>query len=417
MTDPLPLIQSHRPRSFKDRGVAAPFTTPLLSGARLRRLETTEPCASERAMSRQPPRPEPGSALERLRLPALDVVVPNPSGGRGVYILPWTDIAALCRPTMHDVVLGQSIGLPGGETPPSLTPTFVRAASRQVAAQGLAGRAAARTAVQAMADRERQVIATRFTLLMKLIAQTDPEGVAASPLHQDPPAEIESRGAVAMARLASHLQRPPAEMAAALDRLAECYADIGLGFASDDATLPRLLAGVDALRREMLDWAEPRAGGGDDHAGDHAESRLPPVPDPRHAMAVASTSELTARMASKPIADARGRIGDMPGLLRDMLHRPAETSEQLERGAWLLDGWDQIVTLWQATPSLLSRSDALRDISRMLPPLPDEAEAWLGLPPGTARSVFTRAGPDPMRIGRTGRDTVARNEHLRALAE
>ena len=79
-----PLIQRYRPRSFRERGVVAPFTSPLLSGGRLRWV------------------PRMGVAGHDLEL-----VVPNPSGGKGFYILPWGDIGSIWRPTMHDVELGR----------------------------------------------------------------------------------------------------------------------------------------------------------------------------------------------------------------------------------------------------------------------------------------------------------------------
>jgi hypothetical protein len=62
------------PTTFLERGVAVPFTTPILIGARAR----------------------PGE-----RKP-LELIVPNPSGARGVYILPWDGISGLCKPTVHD---------------------------------------------------------------------------------------------------------------------------------------------------------------------------------------------------------------------------------------------------------------------------------------------------------------------------
>jgi hypothetical protein len=65
----------YEPASFLDRGVALPFTTPLLFGARAR-------AASDHS--------------------GLEVIIANPSGGKGVYILPWGAIPQICVPTLHD---------------------------------------------------------------------------------------------------------------------------------------------------------------------------------------------------------------------------------------------------------------------------------------------------------------------------
>ncbi len=70
----LPLLHAHAPATFQSRGAAVPFTTPVLCGARARLSETE----------------------------ALELMIPNPSGGRGTYIVPWTGIASLCRPSLHD---------------------------------------------------------------------------------------------------------------------------------------------------------------------------------------------------------------------------------------------------------------------------------------------------------------------------
>jgi hypothetical protein len=96
-----------RPATFAERGVAMPFTTPMLAAARLRRG---------------------ADGLPELLLPAL--------GGRGVYILGWEACLGLCGPTLHDRGLWAELA---GRTP---SPAAVRDAARRVALRGLAGRAA-----------------------------------------------------------------------------------------------------------------------------------------------------------------------------------------------------------------------------------------------------------------------------------
>lgn len=61
------------PTMFTDRGVTVPFTTPLLASTRARR--------SDRQV--------------------LELIVPNPSGARGVYSPAAADITALGRSTVH----------------------------------------------------------------------------------------------------------------------------------------------------------------------------------------------------------------------------------------------------------------------------------------------------------------------------
>jgi hypothetical protein len=64
------------PATFRSRGVAARFTTPMLVGARMRDAEHG----------------------------GVEVVVPNPPGGRGFCVLDLRGVQALCSPTVHDTV-------------------------------------------------------------------------------------------------------------------------------------------------------------------------------------------------------------------------------------------------------------------------------------------------------------------------
>ena len=89
----LPSVQPYHPTTFLERGVSIPFTTPMLGGARAR------------------PGGRPGNGQ------ALELIVPNPSGGRGVYIMPWQSITTLCRPTLHDKVFNTRIGGLAAVTP------------------------------------------------------------------------------------------------------------------------------------------------------------------------------------------------------------------------------------------------------------------------------------------------------------
>ena len=67
----------YQPTTFLERGVVLPFTTPALLGGRIR----------------------PG---ERK---SAELVLANPAGAEGVYILPWSGMPDVCTPTLHDRAL------------------------------------------------------------------------------------------------------------------------------------------------------------------------------------------------------------------------------------------------------------------------------------------------------------------------
>ncbi|HEV7266290.1 MAG TPA: hypothetical protein VGN83_15410 [Falsiroseomonas sp.] len=141
-----------RARGFAEAGVAVPFTTPMLAAARLRRL--------------------PGKPPE-LVLPPL--------GGRGSYVLGWDSCLAL-SPTLHDRALWLRVA-----SMPAMTPAAMRAAAREVAAQGLAGRPAQ---AAALAAREAQAalhaaLEARFAAappLIEALAETGPDGGPGTPV-------------------------------------------------------------------------------------------------------------------------------------------------------------------------------------------------------------------------------------------
>jgi hypothetical protein len=140
----LPLVVSHHPTTFLERGVTVPFASPLPTGARVRLADRG----------------------------GIEVIVANPAGGRRVYILPWSSICRLSRPTVHDSTLCLRITERQGMAPGS-----IRAAARAVAAEGLAVQEAAETAGVAQAGETRDRLATNFLLMVAAVRQIDPSGV------------------------------------------------------------------------------------------------------------------------------------------------------------------------------------------------------------------------------------------------
>src|SRR5579863_9657509 len=114
-------VEVFHPTTFLERGVAIPFTTPQLNGARAR----------------------PG---ERK---SLELIIPNPSGGRGVYIVSMNHIVEYCRLTLNDRRLADAVTKLRG-----VTPEAIRHLARDVAGEGLAGRGAAMAAEQARKNDE-----------------------------------------------------------------------------------------------------------------------------------------------------------------------------------------------------------------------------------------------------------------------
>lgn len=333
----LPMAESYQPVSFAERGVDTPFTAPLLAGARIRPMNR----------------------------PGIELVVPNPSGGRGVYILPWGSARTLCRPTVHDMRLYEEL-----RRLPALTPTAVRLAARVVAREGLAGQEAQEAAIAAAASDAKARLRAVSLLWLGL-------------------------------RSAALPGFTPEVVARELDALGALFAPVGLPPDADAARLPKLLAALASLRAETDLWARVNAG------------------EPLAALAAMVSSAAASAIAAsgRVVQDARALATDVPGLLRQWTRTPDELAGRIARTEWLLDGWDRIILLWRDARRPAGQRAALLEMAQLVPDLPVEAADWIGQQPETlqaghdCRVISLTEG---WRTGSASFALVARNERLRA---
>ncbi len=365
---PFPLVQSYHPTTFLERGVAVAFTTPTLVGTRAR----------------------PG------RRGAAELIIPSPAGGRGVYVLPWSGVRELCRPTVHDQRLNQLI-----EGLSSVTPARIRGAGRQVATEGLAGHEALTAADTATrADREATLL-TNFMLVMALLEQTEPRGTARAQAEPGEPS-LEARAKRALAQVGPRLGRAPEAIAAVLEDMAPHFAPIGVGSKAAGSRIVRGLEVLCQLRADMEAWRLAHS----DESGAQAEM-------------VAKVAELTIACAQTTLERAHELTEDMLELLRRWGEEEGDVQQLVGRSEWLLDGWDQICALWASDESPIARRAVLAEMVLLVPTIPREASAWVNLPidmDALLRFRRTVSLNEDWRTGSTVIDLVARNERLRALA-
>lgn len=361
----LPLVQAYHPTTFLERGVAVPFTTPALLGARARPVERG----------------------------GLEIIVPNPAGGRGMYILPWTGVCQLCRPTVHDTLLNRRVAALRGVTPGS-----IRQAAREIAAEGLAGHDAV-AAADAAAEGERQdLLVSNFLLLLALIHQVEPDSVSEGEART---VELELRARRAVARIGPRIGRTPDDVAKALEELARAFAGIGAPNQRPPPRIIRLLAGIDALRSDMVAWGKA-------HTDDSAAQ----------AEMIGTVAGLAIACAERTLADAHALTADMLELLRDWSAGPDALADRIARPEWLVDGWEQICLIWRAASGEAGRREALLEMALLVPVLPRETSDWVGAKLDTDtiwRFRKTVRQNEDWRTGLTLART-ARNEALRAMA-
>ncbi len=370
----LPPIEPFLPATFLERGVAVPFTTPLLGGTRAR------PAAKN----------------------GIELVVPNPSGGRGAYILPWSGIASLCRPTLHDTVLNTRLAESRG-----VTPLTIRRVARALAAEGLAGEDAMEAAGRASDLDQDARRATNIALLMALTRQAESAAAASQP---DDLGHLNERAAAwaalnqkAAAWAAGKLDQPVPWVGAALEALADALVAVGVGPGHSAARIPLLMARLRTVAAQTETWSGTATQ--DDHVA--------------YARMIAAVAAHTITLADPLIREARAVADNMIGLLRVWSLDAEAAVRRIARPEWLLDGWERICLIWEAAGDDAARRAAMVEIAVLLPVMPREASDWSG----GARPDDPSQGPrrhvglnEDWRSGAAVLDLIARNEHFRAAA-
>lgn len=359
------------PLNFHDRGATVPFTTPLLLNARIR-------------------------ATHSGRGP--EIVIINPSGGRGAMVLPWTAVPEICSPTLFDRQLCEKLA-----TAEDISPIGIRHEAQRLAAQGLAGRRAAIAAQDALRREQANHQLMTSMLVDSLIASTDPT-------RTEPPAFIKAQERLmakpaerALATGAFMAGMPLADFVNDLDTLALTLSGAHPETAGTDARLRRMLQGLSKMADGIAVWTEN---------ADKEASHVSP------AKFVQQTARQTIECAKLALSLAEAIVGDLGRLLP---HWKAERDKVLERARapdWILDGWRTPMALWESV-SPDDRQAAIWELALIAPILPREAKMWM--------SNLAERGETPRRVShlvldkadwRNGNvlDLVARNENLIGLA-
>jgi hypothetical protein len=370
VTNPiLPLTEFHHPMTFGSRGVAMALTTPLLAGTRVREASPK----------------------------GVELVVPNPSGARGVYVLNWPGVRALCTPTLHDTVLFQRIS-----RLPTIDPAGVRGAALAVAAEGHAGRRAAAAAeVTIVQDRSRRVLA-HFLLMLELVEQAGAGSLKTAPAAEQA-AHLDHLATAVLHRIAPLLGRPAGYLAASLSAISDAFAPVGVAAADRDARIPRLLIRLEETHANLSAWLDQDAGNDIGGLGLAITAAMARAGD-----STAAVLEKTRLTLTEPVV-----------LLRQWITGPSVVAALAARCDWLLDGWERVCLLWLSADSTASRRAALLEMAPLLPVLPREVTAWSDVQiPAEAMKPACRviSRDDSWRIGSPAFAQIERNETLLAMS-
>ncbi|MBS0559969.1 MAG: hypothetical protein JSR21_07945 [Proteobacteria bacterium] len=342
-----------------------PFTTPALRGARLRR--------SARG--------------------GCELVVPAPHGARGDYVLEPDRLDTLCRATLHDRRLAAALA-----ALPALTPHAVRECAWLVAAEGFAGPAARSAAAAARQADKEDAARARAVLLDGLIARTHAEdGSAAQMLADLRAADLRRRSLEGGTSgiMGDGLARTVSEIAAVLS-------PVGIGAEAERARLPRLAGAVEMLGQDARECAERGR-------GEHLDV----------VEGVAIAAEAAAARTRLLLDAARGQAHSSVALIGQWLSASEQIVDLAQRPAWVLDGWEQLILLWNTVRNGADWLDTVGQVAPLLPVLPEEADAWCAQCAAGPLPVAPRkpmAAQVPPRSSGKAFEHVARNEEMRAMA-
>ncbi len=362
-----PTAESLEPPTFRSRGISAPFTTPVLSGARVRQAERA----------------------------GIELVTANPAGGKGVYVLKWSGVRALSTPTVHDTLLFQRLGCLA-----DLDPRGVRDVALEAALEGYAGKGALATAKKIIITDRIEQVQAEFLLMQNLVNQAEP-GSLMNETARTP--EFDQRVNTVLQRVAASLRQPASHLAATMKAISKAFSPVGIAPHDTSARIPRLIERIESTGSALSAWASEDV--------DRDIGGL--------ALAVATSIAMAAKWGRTIVASSRALLKDPLALLTRCLADASAVTALADRGAWLLDGWERVCLLWQVPCAATPRHAALLEMAQCLPVLPREAFAWsnpavtIQAPDQSCRVI---SSDSRWRTGSSAFVMIERNEKLRAMS-
>lgn len=313
------------PSTFEERGVAAPFTTPVLSQARVRKDYRGR----------------------------LEVVVFNLTDGKGMFVIPWPALTDVVTMTVADRMLHEQIIKDGATNPHTM-----RLAAGTVARTGLAGPELATAADKVEKEEREQQLLINCLLILRILEQG---GQSSEKLVKALGTEEGRKVAKQeLNRVSEQIGLPADEIDHKLEELAKLLVPIGTENSPMPARLRSLLTKLTAMVLSLRSWAQ------------HDESDAAPL-----ANFIADTADLTVQIAARCIADIDRSLNNVSHIMMNFEGTLREMERGAERLSWLLDGWEHILNWWAQAGSGPKGDQvaALGGILRVLPLVPkDEAE-------------------------------------------
>lgn len=355
------------PKTFLEWGVAVPFTTPMFSSGQIRPGRRGQP----------------------------EMLLPNPSGGRGLYVFDLGAAPELTSLTLHDrLLLERLLELPAP------TPSEIRKAARAIASEGAAGRRAAREADAAESADAAVGLLIQLHLVTRLLQDAGLEGVDWRQFTGDN-RELRSAIKARLGAVAPSLGLSVDGVFHAIEEIAEVATPVGT--AESPSANEAMLGRLGTFSQSLRQWS----------VGETAAAAT-------NAAMLCNVADRTLTEATTAQTAARELLAAASLLLRGWHVRSGEAMRgTLTRPEWLLDGWAQICGLWEVAvrDERAVQRETLEQIRSALPLL-DPTDRDVTATRGATDVRFDRGRRvrlhEDWRTGATLLDSRARSELLRA---
>ncbi len=310
----------YEPTTFLERGTVVPFTTLSLAQCRVR-LDDRE---------------------------RLEVILPGFSGSKGVYVTNWSSLPDITTLTVHDRTLTETVA-----QEKAITPTDIRRCWLELATSGIGGQTLAERAREELADAAEVQVATRVMLLLDNIrrsgAEIGPELLARLG-HPDGEEQVRAL----LAGTAKRIDCDVATVDSHIEELAALLGTLGLRALPKPGRLRELHFRMQEFSHAIENWSRTT------------------VSDTAHIGRFAAMSaEHSAVVAGRAIGRVDALLGDSIKLMRDWEAGRKTLRAELLRIAWLLDGWDYVMRIWEdAVGERMAIDVAVAEIGRVVPIVP-----------------------------------------------
>ncbi|MCR9257305.1 MAG: hypothetical protein NXI16_14560 [Alphaproteobacteria bacterium] len=313
------------PRSFVERGVSIPFTTPVLAQSRIRKRSAEE---------------------------EAELLITGLSGAKGIYVIGWRSIREIfTRMTTHDQRLFIKLA-----RRKNIAPEPIRRTSLKIAESGLAGPQAAAAAKQTLMEMENEKLLCNFHLVSNVLKRhsDDKKGVT---LQEISSAKGRQRVKDRLSNIGARFGLSADEFYANLEQWSDAIAPVGLPDVPMKSRYRRTRDMMQAFSTDIRAWSQQ------DRSDSGPMAKLVANVADATLDAIDMEFEVTDKMAQ-----------DLEATMSHWKTNLVALQLSVERVSWLLDGWDQLIHMWTDHDKLPrhKQQDLAAEVCRVLPIIPEE---------------------------------------------